>query len=116
MAQDVLRKVTSGTHTYSKYIKPSELIQFFETYRSPAPSGPNSSEQGSATLAESLGSSTRPWITRHSTSYLPRTQVEIRGLIYNPLLGNWILAPKDAWGSLECNYIFWVRKPKETES
>lgn len=116
MAQDILRKVTPSTHTYSKYIKPSELIQFFETYRSPAPSVPAPSAGESATLAESLRSSTRPWITRHSTSYLPRTQAEIRGLIYNPVFGNWILAPKDAWGSLECNYIFWVRKPKENET
>ncbi len=115
MAQDVLRKVTPGTHTYSKYINPSELIQFFETYRSPTPSTPIPSVGGPETLAESLKSSGRPWITRHSPSYLPRSQVEVCGLIYNPVFGNWTLAPKDAWGTLECNYIFWVRKPRENE-
>jgi 2-polyprenyl-6-hydroxyphenyl methylase/3-demethylubiquinone-9 3-methyltransferase len=115
MAQNVLRKVTPGTHTYSKYIKPSELIEFFETYRSPTPGSPESSAEEPATLADHLRSSGRPWITRHSDSYLPRTQAEVRGLIYNPVFGNWILAPKDAWGTLECNYIFWVRKPREIE-
>ncbi|KAF9441576.1 ubiquinone biosynthesis O-methyltransferase [Macrolepiota fuliginosa MF-IS2] len=116
MAQDVLRKVSPGTHTYSKYIKPSELIQFFETYRPPTPPAPVPSLRESVTLADSLTSSARPWITRHSDTYLPRTQVDVRGLIYNPVFGNWHLAPKDAWGSLECNYIFWVRKPKEIDS
>lgn len=115
MAEGVLRKVTSGTHTYSKYIKPSELIQFFEDYRSPTPSTAGLSKD-SSTLADHLKSSTRPWITRRSDSYLPRTQAEVRGLIYNPVFGNWILAPKDAWGTLECNYIFWVRKPRDDET
>ncbi|GAA5909910.1 hexaprenyldihydroxybenzoate methyltransferase [Sporobolomyces salmoneus] len=30
MAESILRLVTPGTHTYSKYLKPSELRQFFE--------------------------------------------------------------------------------------
>ncbi|BGP16018.1 hypothetical protein JCM10213_005431 [Rhodosporidiobolus nylandii] len=30
MAEDVLRLVSPGTHTYHKYIKPSELVAFFE--------------------------------------------------------------------------------------
>ncbi|KAF8206483.1 S-adenosyl-L-methionine-dependent methyltransferase [Mycena galopus ATCC 62051] len=32
MAEDVLRKVSSGTHTYSKFIRPEELTAFFRTY------------------------------------------------------------------------------------
>ncbi|KXN87378.1 3-demethylubiquinone-9 3-methyltransferase [Leucoagaricus sp. SymC.cos] len=115
MAQDVLRKVTPGTHIYSKYIKPSELIQYFETYCSPTPPRQEIPAGQSTTLSDHLKSSTRPWITRHSDTYLPRTQAEVRGLIYNPAFGNWILASKDAWGTLECNYIFWVRKPREQE-
>ncbi|KDR80753.1 hypothetical protein GALMADRAFT_1357454 [Galerina marginata CBS 339.88] len=73
LAEDVLRQVSKGTHTYSKFIKPSELVQFFRDYRTPT----------------------------------------LRGLIYNPLQARWHLAPRDAWGALECNYIFWVRKPVE---
>lgn len=30
MAESVLGLVTPGTHTYSKYLKPQELRQFFE--------------------------------------------------------------------------------------
>lgn len=115
MAQDVLRKVTPGTHTFEKYIKPTELIQFFKTYSSPAPQTPDSQREP-VSLAESIKTSARPWITCHSASNLPRTQAEVRGLIYNPLFGNWLLAPRDAWGTLECNYMFWVRKPKDIES
>lgn len=101
MAEGALRKVAPGTHTYSKFIKPSELIQFFETYRSPA----------HVVLADQPMASNPPWITRNSDSYLPRTRTEVRGLIYNPINGNWILAPKDAWGTLGCCYVFWIRKP-----
>lgn len=101
MAEDVLRQVTTGTHTYSKFIKPSELVQFFRNYRSPSP-----------TKAPTVLS--RPWITTPaSSSYLPRMEAELRGLIYNPLQARWHLAPRDAWGALECNYLFWVRKPKD---
>ncbi|KAK1232918.1 Hexaprenyldihydroxybenzoate methyltransferase, mitochondrial [Marasmius sp. AFHP31] len=93
LAEKVLGKVSEGTHTYSKYIKPSELIEYFQKYRSP---GPN----------------TRPWITRTYEGGLPtRTEAEIRGLVYNPLQSNWILAPRGAWGATDCNYILWVRKP-----
>ena len=100
MAEDVLRQVTTGTHTYSKFIKPAELVQFFRDYRS------------SPTL-EAPTALSRPWITSASSSYLPRTEAELRGLIYNPLQARWHLAPRNAWGALECNYLFWVCKPKE---
>lgn len=30
MAEDVLRLVTTGTHTYSKFVKPDELQAYFE--------------------------------------------------------------------------------------
>ncbi|KAG6819371.1 hypothetical protein H0H93_012454 [Arthromyces matolae] len=35
LAEDVFRKVSRGTHTYSKFIKPTELVSFFQKYRSP---------------------------------------------------------------------------------
>jgi len=103
MAEDILRRVTKGTHTYSKFIKPSELVQFFREYQS-------------SPFVDSAHSISRPWIsTPPSSSYLPRLEAELRGLIYNPLKAAWHLAPRDAWGALECNYLFWVRKPKDCD-
>lgn len=93
MAENVLRKVSSGTHTYSKFIKPTELLEFFQNYRGP--------------------SDARPWISPFTTTPT-RTEAETRGLIYNPLGGSWNLGPRTAtWGTLstDCNYLFWVRKP-----
>ncbi|KAF5350197.1 hypothetical protein D9758_007822 [Tetrapyrgos nigripes] len=96
LAEKVLGKVADGTHTWSKYIKPSELIEFFHKYRSPS-QHPEAS---------------RPWITRLYGDGVPtRTEAEVRGLVFNPLQAGWMLAPRGAWGATECNYIFWARKP-----
>ncbi|KIK01472.1 hypothetical protein K443DRAFT_98590 [Laccaria amethystina LaAM-08-1] len=97
LAEDVLRKVSSGTHTYSKFIKPNELIEFFQNYRDPSSS-------------QNKDSISIPWIRTNGT-YLPRTQAEVRGLIYNPFQARWHLAARDASGATDCNYLFWVRKP-----
>ncbi|KAI6041289.1 S-adenosyl-L-methionine-dependent methyltransferase [Pisolithus marmoratus] len=94
-AEYVMRKVAIGTHTYSKFINPSELVSFFQTYSSPS-------------------ASARPWITRTYVGGHPtRTEAEVRGLIYEPWSGNWVLMSRSAsqWGAAECNYLFWVRKP-----
>lgn len=88
MAENVLRKVASGTHTHSKFVRPEELTAFFRSY-------PNAK---------------LPWVAAGRGSPT-RTQAEVRGLVYNPLKACWMLAPRDAWGAAECNYIFWVRKP-----
>ncbi|KDQ61694.1 hypothetical protein JAAARDRAFT_150588 [Jaapia argillacea MUCL 33604] len=99
MAEQVLQKVTSGTHTHAKYVNPSELISFFQKYRKPSVAG----ESG------------RPWISRTYEHGLPtRTEAEVRGMVYVPWRGEWVLAPRG--GSLlapsaQCNYLFWVRKP-----
>jgi len=96
IAEHMLRKVTPGTHTHSKYINPSELISFFTKYRSP------SDEEG------------KPWITRTYEHGLPmRTEAEARGMVYIPWKGQWMLTPRGAsgWGATHCNYLFWVRKP-----
>ncbi|KAF8916304.1 hypothetical protein CPB85DRAFT_1550325 [Mucidula mucida] len=82
MAENVMRKVASGTHTYDKFINPDELVEFFNE---------------------------RKWIT---TAQPTRTEAEVRGIIYNPLLSKWVLAPREAFGSTACNYMFWVRKPE----
>ncbi|KIM90456.1 hypothetical protein PILCRDRAFT_812207 [Piloderma croceum F 1598] len=96
VAEHILRKVTPGTHTHSKYINPSELISFFSKYRSP------SDEEGMS------------WITRTYEHGLPmRTEAEVRGMVYIPWKGQWMLTPRGAsgWGTTHCNYLFWVRKP-----
>jgi len=106
VAEHILRKVTPGTHTHSKYINPSELISFFHKYRSPSapqfqPTSPS----------EQLG---RPWITRTYDHGLPtRMEAEVRGMVYIPWRGQWTLTPRGAsgWGATDCNYLFWVRKP-----
>ncbi|KAJ6576432.1 S-adenosyl-L-methionine-dependent methyltransferase [Mycena vulgaris] len=90
MAENLLRKVASGTHTHSKFVRPEELTAFFRSY-------PNTES---------------PWVDAGRGSPT-RTQAEVRGLVYNPLGARWILAPRDAWGAAECNYLFWVRKPAE---
>ncbi|KAF8347905.1 S-adenosyl-L-methionine-dependent methyltransferase [Amanita rubescens] len=100
LAEHVLRMVTPGTHTYSKYIKPTELIDFFKQYRSPLNSG-----------SEKLS---RPWINPHFP-HPTRTEAEVRGIIYNPIQARWILAPRDAYYASECNYLFWVRKPSSSQ-
>ncbi|KAF8892296.1 S-adenosyl-L-methionine-dependent methyltransferase [Infundibulicybe gibba] len=87
MAEQVLQQVSKGTHTYSKFVSPAELVSFFQ--KRPV-----------------------PWISPASPTNEPRrTEAEIRGLIYNPLLSKWIFAPRGAWGATDCNYLFWVRKP-----
>ncbi|KAF8845102.1 ubiquinone biosynthesis O-methyltransferase [Paxillus ammoniavirescens] len=98
-AEYVLRKVTVGTHTYSKFINPSELVSFFQNHFSPPPNPEDPR---------------RPWITRTYSHGLPsRTEGEVRGLVYVPWSGDWKLMPRSAtqWGAAECNYLFWVRKP-----
>lgn len=91
MAEYILRKVTPGTHTFSKYINPFELVDFF---------------------AEPF--STRPWISRTYDGLPTRKEAEVRGMIYVPWKGEWVLAPRGVDGlTTQCNYLFWVRKPTE---
>jgi len=76
----IIGVVPPGTHTYSKFVKPEELTDFFRGQ---------------------LG-----WATSHE-----RSDLEIRGSIYDPLAARWKLFPRDAfWGSW-CNYFFGVKKP-----
>ncbi|KAI0924729.1 hypothetical protein AcV7_007307 [Taiwanofungus camphoratus] len=102
-AEHVLRLVTPGTHTYSKYINPDEVLGFFEEYQSP--SSPDSSAPG------------KPWISHLYNGLPSRTEAETRGMIYLPWKGEWVLVPRSGsggtkWGEA-CNYIFWVRRPME---
>ncbi|EJC98235.1 3-demethylubiquinone-9 3-methyltransferase [Fomitiporia mediterranea MF3/22] len=89
-AEKMLGLVQPGTHTYDKYVKPAELIDFF---RKP------------------VGDAGRPWIADLYGGIPPRNEAEVRGIAYLPWKGAWELAPRGAFGSTECNYLFWARKP-----
>lgn len=107
-AEQILRKVSPGTHTYSKFVNPSELVSFFQKYRSPLPesSAPSPSDANTQT-------SSRSWIAQTHSTLPTRTEAEIRGLVYVPWKARWELMSREAsaYGAAECNYVFWVRKP-----
>ncbi|KAI0269637.1 hypothetical protein BGY98DRAFT_1013229, partial [Russula aff. rugulosa BPL654] len=73
-AEKLLRLVEPGTHTYSKFVSPRELIDFFTMLLKPG---------------------SRPWIFRTYAHGLPtRLEAEVRGIVYVPWLGDWVLAPR----------------------
>ena len=105
-AENILRIVPPGTHTYSKYIKPSELLSFFQEYPTPR-------------FTSKAGEQEKPWITRLYNGLPSRKEAEARGLIYAPWDGRWILTDRSSTSieldlSTLCNYIFWVRKPNNS--
>jgi polyprenyldihydroxybenzoate methyltransferase/3-demethylubiquinol 3-O-methyltransferase len=93
-AEKVVRLIEPGTHTFSKFVSPGELIDFFT--KRPTPGAP-------------------PWISRTYAHSLPtRLEAEVRGIVYVPWRGDWVLAPRETtpW-STQVNYLFWVQKPKD---
>jgi 2-polyprenyl-6-hydroxyphenyl methylase/3-demethylubiquinone-9 3-methyltransferase len=93
-AEKVFRLVEPGTHTFSKFVNPEELVDFF---------------------TKPLMPGARPWISRTYAHGLPtRVEAEVRGIVYLPWQGDWVLAPRATtpW-STQANYLFWVRKPKD---
>ncbi|CAL1715018.1 unnamed protein product [Somion occarium] len=102
-AEKLLRFVEPGTHTYSKYINPSELISFFHHYRAPSPSN--------TSTKSSTESTSQPWISRLVAGRPLRVEAETRGMIYVPWNGEWVLGPHNEPLTEACNYLFWVRKP-----
>jgi len=93
-AEKVFRLVEPGTHTFSKFVNPAELVGFF---------------------AKPLAPDSRPWISRTYAHGLPtRVEAEVRGIVYLPWRGDWALAPRATtpW-STQSNYLFWVRRPKD---
>ncbi|KAH9166722.1 ubiquinone biosynthesis O-methyltransferase [Lactarius sanguifluus] len=94
-AEKLLGLVEPGTHTFSKFINPDELVGFF---------------------AKPLVPGARPWISRTYAHGLPtRTEAEVRGIVYVPWRGDWVLAPRATtpWSS-QVNYLFWVRRPYDS--
>lgn len=87
LAEDALQLVSKGTHSYSKFIKPSELVSFF--------------------------TDEVPWISRLYSGTPSRVEAEIRDMAYNPLSGKWSVLPRGTSMPVgtECNYLFWVRRP-----
>ncbi|RDX42719.1 ubiquinone biosynthesis O-methyltransferase [Lentinus brumalis] len=106
-AEQALRLVTPGTHTWSKYINPEEMTDFFLQ----SDSIPATSEDAARQV------SSRPWISRIYGGIPSRTEAEVRGMIYLPWKGEWTLVPRGAPGASvwaeACNYVFWVRRPFE---
>ena len=91
-AEKVLRLVEPGTHTFSKFVNPGELVDFFTKPLTPG---------------------ARPWISQTYAHGLPtRLEAEVRGIVYVPWRGDWVLAPRATtpW-STQANYLFWARKP-----
>ncbi|OJT02898.1 Ubiquinone biosynthesis O-methyltransferase, mitochondrial [Trametes pubescens] len=111
-AEQVLRLVTPGTHTHSKYINPEEMTEFFLSTPLPPDdvAALDSAPAGSRTAS-------RPWISRLYGGAPLRTEAEIRGMVYVPWKGEWMLVPRGAPGASvwaeACNYLFWVRRPFE---
>jgi 2-polyprenyl-6-hydroxyphenyl methylase/3-demethylubiquinone-9 3-methyltransferase len=101
-AEHVLRLVTPGTHTHSKYVKPEELLDFFcKPMR----------QDHIPTIVQTEGEVSKPWISRLYNGAPTRREAEVRGIVYLPWAGRWELAPRGWNGLTECNYMLWVRKP-----
>ncbi|KAG8732213.1 Hexaprenyldihydroxybenzoate methyltransferase, mitochondrial [Ceratobasidium sp. 428] len=106
MAEHVLGLVERGTHTHSKFVNPSELVAFFRDdlgWISRTFGG----SVGELDIAGWLGFG-RP---EGPVGAPTRTEAEVRGIAYVPWKGTWELLPRGMLGSVECNYLFWVRKP-----
>jgi polyprenyldihydroxybenzoate methyltransferase/3-demethylubiquinol 3-O-methyltransferase len=94
LAEDVLRLVTPGTHTYSKFIKPAELRRFVHA------------EMGGTAV----------WYGPENAADLKCHEIgETRGIVYDPLRGQWFLWDETegtVWKEVGegCNYMFSVRK------
>jgi len=85
VAEHSLGLVSKGTHTYSKYVNPSEIVDFFHK--------------------------DLRWIPSLYNGWPTRLEAEVQGIAYLPWSGRWIRVPSHIPGALLCNYMFWARKP-----
>lgn len=97
MAENILRQVTPGTHTYSKYIQPSELLAFVRDH------------MGGRDVWESDGDG----LVEGGREGGGLSVGEVRGIVYNPLDSRWHLWRKGWPGGDLCNYMFHIRKRKD---
>lgn len=100
----LIRLAPAGSHTYSKFVLPSEIEAFFKNElqwtASPSPSANASIPQGHLTPDQ----------------ISPRHALEARGTTYMPWRGEWTLLQKDHGGlgaklSKSVNFFFGARKP-----
>jgi polyprenyldihydroxybenzoate methyltransferase / 3-demethylubiquinol 3-O-methyltransferase len=124
MAEEVLGLVSKGTHNYEKFVKSGELKRFVREeeggglgwYPSTSSKGKTINEQ---VPQDAFGP--RPSSRPGYSSTPERLQVESRGIIYDPLLGDWRLLDRSSalqrsgWAE-ECNYLLWARKPLTSAS
>lgn len=94
MAEHVLRLVTPGTHTYEKYIKPDEILAFVRDH------------MGGNRVWESDGDG----LIDGGREGGGLGVGEVRGIVYNPLVGTWKLWEEGMPGGTLCNYMFHMRK------
>lgn len=96
LAEDVLRLVTPGTHTYSKFVRPEELRRYVHE------------EMGGFDV----------WERPSDAADIRVGEVgETRGIIYDPLGGRWRLTPGAEGTFIKTlgegvNYMFHARKRK----
>lgn len=106
----LIRLAPAGSHTYSKFIRPEEIMTFFEDELNwPGPS--SSSISASAAEVGNLGNH----LGQEQKSL--RYNMEVRGTTYLPWAGEWKLFPADDGKGVvqdlakSCNYFFGARKP-----
>lgn len=94
LAEDILRFVTPGTHTYEKYVRPEELRRF---------------------VYAEMGGFER-WERRNDAGDIVNDEVgETRGIIYDPIGARWRLTPgaEGTWlkplGEI-VNYMYHAKK------
>jgi 2-polyprenyl-6-hydroxyphenyl methylase/3-demethylubiquinone-9 3-methyltransferase len=100
----LIRLAPAGSHTYSKFVLPSELESFFRDELQWTISTPSTAER----------SVPQGHLTPDQIS--PRHQLEARGTTYLPWKGEWSLLQKDHGGisaklSKSVNFFFGARKP-----
>lgn len=98
--------VTPGTHSYRKFIKPHEIEAFFRNdlgwQRAPSARAFNAESEAEAVAQHE----------RQPYTVSLDEQVETRGVIYNPLTGQWALQPRlGGPASKLVNFFVGCRKP-----
>lgn len=121
MAENVLGLVSKGTHSYEKYIRSAELVEFIQKSREEGGLGWSLEaharrRDGGAKAAEESTPPSPSAFGPLDPLPSPFLALETRGIIYNPLVSDWTLLDRhgslqrSGWGE-ECNYLLWARKP-----
>ncbi|PWN19972.1 ubiquinone biosynthesis O-methyltransferase [Microstroma glucosiphilum] len=117
LAEEVMGLVSRGTHSYEKYVKSEELRKFIAEEEGGGLGWYPSSKQGGKQPSSSVDNSNDAFASLDGVRSLPsRLQMESRGIIYDPLIGDWRLLDRSGWMQRsgwgeECNYLLWARKP-----